>query len=352
MIIDGAGSTAPAATGSFTNDGTLMSGSGGLEFTFPAGDTLTNAGSIVVPSPSDTLTVAGNVVNDGTIAMNGLTFELAGAVTLTNDGTITVPPESTLDTGSAGTIDNAGGTIASGGLVNVETGGTFVEGAGTTTGNYVAVSGALKLTGAGASSFRLQQNSTVSGNIAAHQTVIVFGTSVGPAAAAKSFTNHGTLVGSGWLALPAHGTLTNDGTIEDGHGGGGSPTLTLAGNLTNNPAGVIGEEGGAVSMATPGTTFDNAGKLYVLFSDSTLLSGAATCGGSASPPATSPSTTPGPSTGAPGTATGAARATRRTCKGPRVTRSTSAARSCPCPAASRTPGPRQRASRSATDRQR
>ncbi len=282
VIIDAGGTSAPAATRSFTNDGTLTSGSGGLEFTLPAGDTLTNKGSIVVPSPDDVLTVAGNVANDGTIAMNGSELELAGAVTLTNDGTITVPPQSTLDTGSAGTIDNAGGTIASGGLVNVEAGGAFVEGAGTTTGNYVAVAGALKLSGAGASSFRLEQSSTISGNIAARQTVIVFGTSLGPAAAARSFTNYGTLFGHGWLSLPAGDTLTNDGALEASDEGPGGSAFYMAGNLTNGTGGIIGEGGDGLEMATPGTTFDNAGKLYLLSQD-IQLTGAATCGGSGQP---------------------------------------------------------------------
>jgi Bacterial Ig-like domain (group 3) len=285
VIVDAGGSEAPAATDSFTNDGALMSGSGGLEFTLPAGDTLTNKGSIVVPSPSDTLTLAGNVVNDGTIAMNGSTLELSGAVTLTNHGTITVPPQSGLETGSAGTIDNAGGTIASGGEVDVAAGGTFTEGAGTTTGNYVDISGALKLTGAGASSFGLEQNSTLSGTIAAHQTVIVSGTSIGPATAAKSFTNRGTLFGRGWLALPAGGTLTNDGTLEDSDEGSGGAAFYLAGNLTNSAAGVIGEAGDGLIMARPGTTFDNAGKLYLLTEGINLTGAGEDCGnGSGQPP--------------------------------------------------------------------
>lgn len=282
VIADAGGSSAPAATGSFTNYGTLMSGSGGLEFTLPAGDTLTNAGTIVVPSPGDALTLAGNVLNDGTIAMNGSTLKLAGAVTLTNHGTITVPPQSTLDTGSAGTIDNAGGTIASGGEVDVETGGTFAEGAGTTTGNYVSVAGALKLTGTGASSFGLLPNSTIGGTIAAHQTVIVSGNSIEPVTAGKSFTNRGTLFGRGYLALPAGDTLTNDGTLEDSDEGGGGAAFYLAGNLTNGPAGVIGEGGDGLDMTRLGSTFDNAGKLYLL-GESISLTGAGNCGGSSEP---------------------------------------------------------------------
>jgi hypothetical protein len=267
----------PGATGSFTNDGTLMGASGSPELTLPAGDTLTNAGSIELPGSS--LTIAGNLVNDGTIAMNEGALALAGAVTLTNDGTITVPPQSELQTGSAGTIDNAGGTIASGGEVDVATGGTFTEEAGTTTGNQVTVSGALKLAGTGASSFGLSPGATISGTIASHQTVVVAGSSGAPVTAAKSFTNHGTLFGRGWLALPAHGTLTNDGTLEDGDGGGGSPAFYLEGNLTNGPAGVIGEGGDGLTMTRPGTTFDNAGKLYLLTED-IYLTGAGNCGGS------------------------------------------------------------------------
>jgi Bacterial Ig-like domain (group 3) len=277
VIVDAGGTEAPAATGSFTNDGTLLSGSGGLEFTFPAGGTLTNKGSIIVPSPSDLLTVAGNVVNDGTIAMNGSTFELDGAVTLTNDGTITVPPQSTLQTGSAGAIDNAGGTIASGGGVDVDAGGTFAEGAGTTTGNPVVVSGALQLTGSGTSSFELEPGSTLSGTITTHQTVVVSGNSVSPVTAAKSFTNHGTLFGRGWLALPKRGTLTNDGTLEDSDEGSGGASFYLAGNLTNSPAGVIGEAGEGLTLTRRGTTFDNAGKLYLL-TEGINLEGAGTCG--------------------------------------------------------------------------
>ena len=283
VIVDGAGSTAPAITGSLTNDGTLMGGSGGLGLTMPAGATLTNKGSIIVPSPSDSLTVAGNVVNEGTIAMNGSVLKLAGAVTLTNRGIITVPPQSTLDTGSAGTIDNASGTIASGGQVDIEKGGTFEEKAGTTTGNAVTVNGALDLAGAGASSFGLWPGSTISGTIAAGQTVVVTGNSVSPVGAAASFTNDGTLFGRGWLALPAGGTLTNNGTIEDDDGSGGSPAFYVAGNLTNSAGGVIGEGGDGLLMTRPGTTFDNAGKLYLLPEDIYLSGAGEDCGGSGEP---------------------------------------------------------------------
>ncbi len=255
--------------GSITNDGNLIDDGGG-ELSVPAGDTLTNAGSIVVP-PANNFELAGNLLNEakGRIAVapgsaGGSTLTLEGAVTLTNDGTISVGTSSNaaeLSAGSAGTIDNAGGTIANAGTVQVDPGATFVEGKGKTTGKPVVVTGSLDLTGQGASSFQL--GGTLSGNVAAGQTVEL-GLGLGNAMASGSFTNAGTLMSDGSLALPYGDTLTNKGTIEFGQGtnlGG----LTLYGNLTNAAGGVLDGDGGTLQMGGLGTTFDNAGTLDLLY---------------------------------------------------------------------------------------
>lgn len=287
VIIAGASST-----GSFTNAGTLMGGNGGNQLVLPPGDTLTNHGTIVVPW-SSTLSVVGNVVNQatGNITLNssgfGLSVLAAPATpvpgTLTNDGTITLSPNSVLQTGSYGTIDNDSGTIANAGTVDVNSGGSFIEGAGTITGNPVNVSGSLDVIGTGASSFQsASTTATITGNIAAGQTVRQMGTFT----ASGSFTNNGTWIGDGGgpLVLPAGGTLTNSGTIEFGHGGGGSGGWVLDGNLINTSTGVMGENGGGFTMGRPGTTFENDGTVYLLFGTGMDFRGQSNCGGSGQPP--------------------------------------------------------------------
>ena len=112
----------------------------------------------------------------------------------------------------------------------------------------------------------------MSGNIAADQIVQVDGGSLSPTRAAASFTNRGTIIGNGYLALPPGGTLTNQGAIDDGHGSLGSVGLTLEGNLTNTATGTAGEDNGGITMVRAGTTLSNAGTLYMLFSNTYILS--------------------------------------------------------------------------------
>ncbi len=251
VILDGNITT----TGSLTNNGTLTEFQG-PKLTLPSGDTLTNNGLISLPGLS--LNMAGNVHNapSGRIAISGGTFALQGAVTLTNDGTIAIGPNSTLTpTGSGGTfatIDNDGGTIENGGTVQINSGGTFVEGAGTETGNMVNVLGALQLTGTGASQFLLNGGASISGNIAAGQIVMA-----GTTNAAGSFTNSGTLIPNGGkMTLPSGDTLTNDGLIA------GTGLFTLDGNLTNAVGGAINLQE-TIGLAGSNETITNDGTVYM-----------------------------------------------------------------------------------------
>lgn len=264
------------ATGPLTNRGTVIVRSTST-LALPSGATLTNAGSIVAASGSN-LFARTNIDNRpaGRIAVVGGQFVLDGPVTLANHGTVTVcelssrgtdmvgAASSILSAGTSGQITNEAGTIANSGTVVAPRGGTFVEGAGTTSGNPIAINGALDLAGTGSSDFvTLGDSGSLAGDISAGQTVWINGS---PTHAAASFTNRGTLIGNGILVLPSGGTLTNAGTLEVGHGGIGSRWMDLAGNLINTARGVIGEENGGINMDTDGTTFDNAGTLYMLFS--------------------------------------------------------------------------------------
>ena len=260
-----------SATGSFTNKGTITREGGSGTLDIPAGDKLTNDGTIAVPTGG--VTIDGNVSNarSGKIVLGntsggdgyGGILTLAGSSTLTNKGTITLAPLATLETtsGDTDTIDNAGGTIDNAGIVTVTTGGTFSEGAGKTTGNPINLisGGALTLTGSGASTFDVQ--GTISGNIAADQTVNIGRATV---TATGSFTNDGTLdTSSSILTLPAGDTLANEGTF--------NADVTIDGNLTNAASGVI-DDYGSIDL-DPGSTFDNAGTLDMPYPSGALVLG-------------------------------------------------------------------------------
>ena len=266
-------------TGSLTNRGTITTMQGSSYLVVPAGDTLTNDGSIMVP-PGLSFAMVGNLLNASTGRIdlesnggyNGV-FQMNGAFTLTNRGTIIISAYSNLTTqgpnSSAGTIYNAGGTIENGGTVTAADGGTFIEGAGTTTGYPVSItSGSLKLQGSGASQFVVTQENTsgtTTGNIAAGQGVRALGMN-----ATGSFTNNGTLI-AGHVFLPAGDTLANKGTISVNQG-----QLLLRGNLDNTASGVIGEQGN-ISLRAVNTTFTNEGTVYLLISGSSIALGACDC---------------------------------------------------------------------------
>jgi len=242
------------ASGPSAIAGTVVGNSGSL--TLGPGATLANTGTIVA-APGATFTLTGNIDNRpaGTIATSGALL-LDGA-SLDNQGTILVGALSSyINATAASKVANSAGTIDNAGVITVNVGATFVQGAGTTTGNPILVQGGtLELEGSGASEFftlqYLPHATTLSGNIAANQTVEVSGSSLSPTRATSSFTNRGTIIGNGYLALPAGGALTNEGAIEDGHGSLGSTGLTLEGNLTNTTVGTIGEEGAASPWPEP-----------------------------------------------------------------------------------------------------
>lgn len=250
-----------------------------------AGATLVNTGTIVV-FPGENLTISGAVVNrpSGTIAVAGdspygATLYL-DAASLDNDGTIETGALSSSLTANTGTIlDNNAGTIANAGTFTVGAGATFVEDTGATTGNPLLVQGgSLRLQGGGVSSFALLANlshdTTLSGEVAAGQIVEIEGNSLSPIRAAASFTNDGTIIGNGYLALPVGGTLTNEGAIEDGHGSAGSAGLSLEGSLTNGRRGTLGESNGSIVLDRRGTTLSNAGTAYMLLPNLFLLNAA------------------------------------------------------------------------------
>ncbi len=240
------------ASASFTNAGTIVLTNGDAAANFAAlevlAGTLTNSGTISSEAAAGGARyLQGNVTNTGTLAINATTKYDLSSTTLLNNGAINIANGVTLLAPTKQTINNeTGGTIAATGTGTLaQTSGTFNQGLGTTSGTQPVVldDGALHYTGTGMGTIALRGSSTLSGNIAAGQTLSIQ-SSVSEHAfitAAASFTSSGTLVltngdtagNEAVLILPSKATLTNKATgtinVENPHGG----VRAIEGSLKN-----------------------------------------------------------------------------------------------------------------------
>jgi hypothetical protein len=239
---------ATAATG-ITNNGsiTLTNGDGCANNATLAvsSGTLTNGGTITTePANGGARTLQGNITNTGKLVINANTTDNAASPTLLNEGAINVATGVALSAPSKPTISNeTGGTIAGAGTgALVQTGGTFSEGLGKTTGSEPVILDdlALQYTNKGASTIALRGTSTLSGTINAGQVLSLQSslTEHAVVTAAGSFVNSGTLdltngdgAGNNVTLNLAGGTLENKGTLNSQSPHGGS--RTIEGSLKN-----------------------------------------------------------------------------------------------------------------------
>ncbi len=283
-----------SSPGTLTNNGTLAA----LECEVGPGST-----SALCVGGTKTLT--GNVTNDGAVSVDvgqlldysGGSFDNAGSFTVvSHNGAQGIPPGGVFDItpGAGATFTNdTGGSIVMDttqqpGQFNVDSGNTFIEGAGTwggTSSNNTPPpiqisSSTLDLTGSGTSSFQVYGSSTLEGSIGANQRVQL----INPCALTSGdVSNAGTLSigspvcnGSPSLAVASGKTLTNTGTLN-------SSGATISGDIDNASTGIVNVTGG---LSVSGGTFDNAGS--VLISDFQTLSSSEPfdneAGGSIAPP--------------------------------------------------------------------
>ncbi len=211
--------------------------------------TLTNTGTITSEAAESTghRFLEGSITNKGTLNINSDTEYNTKEAALTNEGTLNVAEGATLDASNDGTVTNgADGKIAAGstGNVVVEPGGTFAEGAGTTSGTKPVIlrDAALHYTGTGESKITQHgEGNTLSGNLAAGQSLVLESTNGEHAktTASASFTNAGSITltksetnnNNARLAISS-GTLTNSGTITSEAAEGGSHRY-IEGSVTN-----------------------------------------------------------------------------------------------------------------------
>jgi len=230
------------AAASFTNAGTITMTNGdasGNSATFvTSSGTLTNSGTIVTePAHGGGRTIEGNLTNTGAMKINANTEYGATGATLLNKGTIEVATGVSLRATSKEVLVNetAGNIVGVGTGALVQTGGTFEQGAGKTTGTQPAVLDdlTLKYTGKGASKLALRGSSSLSGTINKGQTLSLQSTGGENAAiSAASFLSSGTIVltngdgaGNSVTLNLAGGTLENKGKLEVERANGGSRTI-------------------------------------------------------------------------------------------------------------------------------
>ncbi len=218
--------------------------------------TLTNTGTIdVEPGIGGARTFEGSLTNRGTLAFDADTSYDGASTVLTNEGALDLAESVGLSVSNTGSVVNgAGGNIAGGatGYLLAQSGTSFTEGAGTTSGTepVVVEQATLNYTGVGASSIRLRSYyDHLSGSISPGQALAIEACAGGgnPAIvdAASGFSNEGSLTvtsakhngadcgGNDYAILNlASGTLTNTGTIAVEPGTGGE--RKLEGSLSND----------------------------------------------------------------------------------------------------------------------
>jgi hypothetical protein len=258
-----------AATG-FINGGSITLTNGDTASTsVTLVGTLTNSGTITTePAHGGGRTLEGNLTNTGTIAINANTSYDGASALLSNQGAINIAEGKELNVSNKGSVTNGSGgkIVATGsGVVFMETGTSFTEGTGTTSGTKPVIvrDGALSYTGAGSSTIAVHgESGTLSGNLSSGQSLSIEST-VGEHArvtVGAGFTNAGSITltngdtaSNNATLVISSGTLTNSGTIttELAHGG----ARTIQGNITNT--GTIAINANTSYSATEATLLNN-----------------------------------------------------------------------------------------------
>jgi filamentous hemagglutinin len=209
--------------------------------------TLTNTGTITtVPADGGQRNLSGNIVNQGTLAINANTAFNAANAALTNEGALELAAGKQLVASNKSSLTNgSGGRIIAGegADVAVEPEGAFTEGAGSTSGSKPVIlrNAALSYSGSGESLITQHgEGGTLSGNISAGQSLVLESTngenvkstaSAGFTSAGKITLTNSETSGNNATLVISSGTLANSGTITTEPARGGQ--RTLQGNIAN-----------------------------------------------------------------------------------------------------------------------
>jgi fibronectin-binding autotransporter adhesin len=244
------------ASASFTNAGSITltnieTSANNATLAISAG-TLTNSGTITTEKAvGGARNLDGNITNKGTLAINANTSFAGSEAKLVNEGAINVAAtvllsstgNQTIANETSGTINPAGSTAV---VVN---GGTFDQGLGKTptsktTEPVIVDNGTLSYTGKGASRISIHGTSSLTGEVAKGQTLLIQSTNSQNA----TVTAGNVLVDSGTIELTNFETSANDVVLRLGSEGTGTlenkgkleilfpegGTRTIEGNLVND----------------------------------------------------------------------------------------------------------------------
>jgi fibronectin-binding autotransporter adhesin len=282
LIENNTNQTASVTATGFTNGGAIAltdaPSTNGQTVTLASSGTLTNTGSITTEADlGGTRVLQGAFLNKGTLAIDAPTNFNGASGSLTNEGSLNVGEGFQLVVSNAGSVTNAAGNIAGGsgehpGDVLLESGTSFTQGNGTTSGTLPVIiqSGSLDYTGTGTSTIAQRgSGGSLAGNLAAKQTLLIENNTnqTASVAAAASFTNAGAITltdapganGQTVTLEIAAGTLTNTGTITSEPDLGGARqlkgdvtnrgTLAINANTSYNASKAVLTNEGAVNVA-------------------------------------------------------------------------------------------------------
>jgi len=266
---NGATASTTAATG-FTNNGAInmTAPTGHPAYLYVTTGTLVNESLIdIQPSAGGARTLVGHLTNNDRVKINtNTTFSKASGL-YTNNANFDIAASRTLTiTGSGQKFLQNAGTLDIAGAIRI-TSAAFDFDGGTVTGNPADIaSGSLNIgagsTGAG--EFNLFGTSSLSGDIAAAQSVYINGSgATASTTAAIGFTNDGTMTLFSSSGHPAYlyittGTLVNDGLF-DVQAGAGGPRL-LSAPLDN---GGTFEAHASVTLGKTGADHVNSGQFDI-----------------------------------------------------------------------------------------
>jgi hypothetical protein len=237
----------------FTNAGTITltngDGCGNNATLAISSGTLTNSGKVVTElEHGGHRVLQGNIDNTGSLLLKASTEFNGSSTLLTNTGTVNVSEgtQFSVSNGSSVTNGSGGNIVALGTASLFETGGTFTQASGKTSGTVPVIidDGTLKYAGTsaepGSGPIALRGSSSLSGRVRTSNALILQSTCSEHAviAAAGSFENFGTIemtngdgCGNNVTLKLAGGTLTNGATliVAEPHGG----LRTIEGNFVN-----------------------------------------------------------------------------------------------------------------------
>ncbi len=252
----------------FTNNGTIsLTCPGGGCSSGPTGGAnlnvndkdFVNAGTVTIEAASGTgagigANHEGTITNTGTMQFDQ-SAGLGGPVT--NQGAINIA-DGKIALSNTSSCGDTGGFVKNdtGGQITSTGAGTlsavnYEQGAGTTSGTApITVNcGYLKYTGAGASTVRVNSGASMTGNVAAGQTLSIAGT-----VHTSSFTNAGTITLDQSLSNPnlnLGGTATNTGTIQTSGASANSGSVQGTIDQTGGSAQVVIPAGTKLNLANP-----------------------------------------------------------------------------------------------------